>query len=174
MWKRLTGIALIGILMTGCIADFSMKSATSINDIAATTSIALAQEECYRSDKIDRGDMSSMEYGILVANQNLRDVALAAMGKEKCKIVTVYDSQIAEVEAKTGMVNGVVGAVASVATNGIIGASVVGLVGNSGNEYSTTGFGADIVVADKSNNDPSLDSYNPTTVTTSTTTPVAP
>lgn len=172
MFKGIIGMLLVGTLMTGCIEGFSLKSTTTDADVQATQAITLAQSDCYKSDKIERGDMSAAEYGLLLANQAMRDMYLGSIGKPKCAVTTVYESQIAEVESKTGMVNGVVGAVSSVATNGIIGASVVGLVGNSGNRYNTTGLGADIVVADKSNNDPSFDSYNTATQTSAVTTTV--
>jgi len=168
MFKSITSVLVIGTLMTGCISGNFFKAETSLNDVSVTTSITLAQEECYRSDQILRGDMTSDQYLVAVALKGLRDVALSAQGKPKCEITTVYDSQIAEVEAKTGMVTGGVEAIAGVVTNGIIGASVVGLVGNSGNDYKTTGFGADIVSYDKSNNDLANDSFNPETNTTTT------
>ena len=158
--------------MTGCVSGNLFKADTSLNDVAVTASLAMAQEECYRSDAIVQGNMSASEYALALAIKGLSD---AALDEPKCSVTTVYDSQIAEVKAKTDMVSGGVEAIAGVITNGIIGASVVGLVGNSGNNYETTGFGADIVSYDKSNNELANDSFNPATVTTTTNpAPVAP
>jgi hypothetical protein len=141
------------------------KAKTSVNDVAATTSITLAQEECYRSDWIDPAGLTASEYGIIVANQSLRDVALASMGRSKCSVVTVYDSQIAEVEAKTSMVTGSLKSIAGVAINGIYSMTAVAIVDKAGASFETSGDEASIAFVDESDsgNELNVDSLNPST-----------
>lgn len=124
----------VSLVLGGCSGIF--KADTTQLDVDATTVIENARGECYKSDSISSEGMTAMEYSLALANRGLRDVALAATGKPKCEgVVNVYNSQIAEVKAKTGMVTSVTH---SVVTGSItaIGIGVAGDVLKTGFEQA--------------------------------------